>query len=483
MNTFVEAVAKTQKKQAKQANKTVTENCMAAKKSTTNAVLDLFYQGPVSRNKDIQSLFEAAFREDEHLATRCALWLRDVRGGAGERQSFRDILYFLNVYDPNAIEALLPKIAELGRWDDMFVLFEGQKAEKAISFYAKALTEGNGLAAKWAPRKGPIANQLRKHLGLTPKDYRKLVVNATNVVESQMCAGEWESINFSHVPSVASARYRKAFWKHVPQKYEAYINALVKGDPTVKINAGAIFPHDVLKSLFADIFSLSTISKVEERAIVEQWKALPNFVGEASVLPLIDTSGSMFHSISPKNSISVAQVAYGLGLYIAEKNRSVFKDVFLTFNSVPQVYHLKGNIVQKIRDAARAPWGGSTNLELAIQKMLDFAVSNKVTKKDMPKALIIFSDMQFNQATREPSDDALKMMKGQYAEAGYDFPRIIFWNLRATDNVPVKATKSGVALVSGFSPSIAKAILDGNLDDFTPEAIMLKTIMSDRYSY
>jgi hypothetical protein len=98
----------------------------------------------------------------------------------------------------------------------------------------------------------------------------------------------------------------------------------------------------------------------------------------------------------------------------------------------------------------------------------------------MPAMLLILSDMQFNQCARF-DDNAMEMIGRKFEAAGYSMPQVVFWNLNSSDNVPVKADKSGAALVSGFSPSIMTSLLAADLDQFTPEGIMLKTVMSDRY--
>jgi hypothetical protein len=60
-------------------------------------------------------------------------------------------------------------------------------------------------------------------------------------------------------------------------------------------------------------------------------------------------------------------------------------------------------------------------------------------------------------------------------------PNIVFWNLNArSGNVPVKHDKKGVALVSGFSPSIMTSILGA--DDLDPTNVMLTTLNSPRYA-
>jgi len=88
--------------------------------------------------------------------------------------------------------------------------------------------------------------------------------------------------------------------------------------------------------------------------------------------------------------------------------------------------------------------------------------------------------MQFDQCARF-DDSAMKMIARKFEEAGYELPKIVFWNLNAKDNVPAKFDASGVALISGFSPQIMAAVLGGDTEKFTPEAIMLKALMVPRY--
>ena len=128
----------------------------------------------------------------------------------------------------------------------------------------------------------------------------------------------------------------------------------------------------------------------------------------------------------------------------------------------------------------KSEWAMNTNLNAAMEKILDVAVKNSVPQSEMPAMLLILSDMQFDQCIRH-DDSAMQMIERKYAEAGYTAPQVVFWNLNASDNVPVKADKSGAALVSGFSPSITKALLAADMNDFTPEGIMRKTVMVPRY--
>jgi hypothetical protein len=467
MNAFVNAVANQEAR---------TANGMKARKSTAKAVVDLFYNIGASRGKNIVPAFTAAYVENADVALRIAQWARDVRGGAGERQLFRDILVHLEKRDPKAALSLLAKVPEVGRWDDIFIFETKQLKAAAYTMLGNALRESNGLAAKWTPRKGPIAAEIRAFFGMTPKQYRKSLVALTKVVETQMCANDWDNINFSHVPSVAARQYKKAFNRHTPA-FAEYVAKLVAKDPTVKVNASAIYPHDVLKGI---AHSYVKFDKTETDHVIAQWDALPNYVGDASILPIVDVSGSMTCAAGKNTNVRCLDVAVSLGLYLADKNKGVFKDTFLTFSSKPELVTLKGNIVQKVEQMSKSNWDMSTDLHAAMSKILDVAVKGNVPASDMPAMLLILSDMQFNHCARF-DDTAMQMIERKFADAGYTVPQVVFWNLNSSDNVPVKADKSGAALVSGFSPSIMTALLSADLDQFTPEGIMLKTVMVPRY--
>jgi hypothetical protein len=412
-----------------------------------------------------------------------------VRGGAGERETFRNILRYLENTDVEACKALLAKVPELGRWDDIFVFKTDVMKSHAYTMLGDALRVRNGLAAKWTPRKGKVAAEIRAFFGMSPKFYRKSLVEMTKVVETQMCAKDWNSINFSHVPSVAASRYKKAFNRNTPL-YAQYVAELVKPvaerSVEVKVNASAVYPYDVLKGRISSGYYYGNKpkwDKTELDLIQAQWEALPNYVGDADILPLVDSSGSMTCAAGghgSKSGLTCLEVAISLGLYLADKNTGKFKDTFLTFSRNPQLVNLKGNINQKI-DQMNTGEVANTNLHRAFDKILEVARKGNVAQEEMPKALLILSDMQFDQGV-EYDESAIEMIARKYAEAGYEMPRVVFWNLNASyGNAPVKFNKTGVAMVSGFSPAVVKPMLAGDIETFTPESVMLKTIMDDRY--
>jgi hypothetical protein len=228
------------------------------------------------------------------------------------------------------------------------------------------------------------------------------------------------------------------------------------------------------------VYGQKSFDKTELDHITAQWDALPNYVGDANIMPLVDVSGSMTCPAGKNTNVTCLDVSVSLGLYLADKNQGAFHGTFLTFSSRPELLTLKGNIVQKADQMIKSKWGMSTDLHAAFDKILSTAVKGNVPASDMPRMLLILSDMQFNQCVTH-DDSAMQMIERKYAEAGYDMPQVVFWNLNSSDNVPVRADKSGAALVSGFSPSIMTSLLSADPAEFTPEGMMMKTIMQDRY--
>ena len=479
---------------------TLTENGDVTFTSSTNAGLDLFFTVGALRGQGTERLyrlFATAFGENPYLATRVMLWARDIRGGAGERQIFRDLLVWLEANAPDVLELVLPKVPELGRWDDLTGkkdhVFKTEKFRMmAFDLVEQALRDGNKLAAKWMPRNGVVANALMKHFGLSPRQYRKVLTKLTEVVENLMCSKQWSSINYEHVPSLAQIRYTRAFGKHDPvryseyaskaKKYSEYLVAAASADAPqnfeepekVKINAAAVYPYDVLKPLISE----HSRGVVNYDTINAQWNTLPNFVGSENVLPVVDVSGSMYCPI-PGSKIQAIDVSVSLGLYLATKNRGAFNNIFMTFSSSSDLVTLKGkDITTCVQQLVSAHWGMSTNIDAAFANILRHAKTNNVPAEDMPASILVISDMEFNAASSR--NTAFERQRQLFADAGYRLPNVVWWNVMSRhDNVPVKNDTSGTALVSGFSPTIVKNVLSG--DSFSPEKIMLKTIMDPRY--
>lgn len=442
-------------------NMTKTTNGMTALKSTMSPLVDLFAKIGTSRGEDMSKLFDKAFKADADKAVRMALWARDIRGGAGERQRFRDLLvHMAKTLDKDTVVKVINKVPELGRYDDLHVLIGTDYEDIALQLHIDGIKAGNGLAAKWAPRKGAVAAKLRSVWGVTPKFYRKTIVELTNVVEQKMCAGKWDEIEFSHVPSQASRIYSQAFRRHSGEKYSTYLERVMKGEATM--NAGAVFPDEILRKCYTDAKQADA-----------QWKSLPNYLEgvDESILCVCDVSGSM---MGKPMEISVA-----LGLYFSERLEGIFKDCVVTFSESPDMVKLKGGTLsQRINELKQINWGMSTNLEAVFDLVLKAAKAHNLPQDQLPTKILIMSDMQFNSCIRNSDDTAIQMIEKKFEAAGYNMPSLIFWNIDG-GNMPATFNAKGVGLVSGSSPSTIKAVLGGDID---PVRVMLNAIMQDRYA-
>lgn len=466
MTTFAQAVKNT-------LQPSLTANGMDTYQSSLDPCVDLFFSISSSRGKDLTGAFARAFAAEPDIAMKILFWARDAREGAGERDIFRQIIRNLEVTAPDSLARNISLIPEYGRWDDLLVFNTPAFKISAYNLITRALRAGNGLAAKWMPRKGPVANELRKYLNYTPKQYRKTLVELTKVVETQMCAQQWDQINYDHVPSVAANRYQKAFNKRDGARYTEWKAGLKTG--ASKVHASVLYPYDVVKA----------VEYGDRDVALAQWEALPNYLGNDAILPMVDVSGSMTCQVGGQKGVGLTcmQVAISLGLYIADKQQGAFKDMWLTFTNDSHIDILKGDLLAKINQVRRNV-GYDTNLESAFRSILKVAVDNGVAAEQMPKYLLVLSDMEFNPAYMSGrSVGAYEMAAKMYEDTGYKIPKIIWWNLNArpdaTGNLPVRFDQNGTALVSGFSPSIMKSILSGS--QFTPRGIMLETVESDRY--
>lgn len=471
MNDFVKAVDKKIKNK-----KIVTENGMKVRESSTDYCLDFFYKVGALRGNHKEALryFNKALNENEDYALRTLLWVRDVRGGAGERDLFRHILNDLSATRPLLAIKILNKIPEIGRFDDLISCSSINQDIKnhVFKILRKAIFfEKNSLAAKWTPRKGSFANEFRKFLGVNPKEYRKILVKTSgNTLETLMSSKKWTDINYSHVPSVAISKFNKAFIRNDGDRFNSYLTSLKLNKENVKVNTGAIYPYSIINAIK---------NESSHKLSLAQWEALPNYIGDSSILPMVDVSGSMDEEYSNNSSLTALEVAISLGLYCSDKCTGVFKDLFLTFSEKPTFVKLKGNLLEKLDQMESADWGYNTDLESAIELILNTAVKNKVPQEDMPKTLLILSDMQFDEATKgDPT--ALKLLKNKFHKAGYKMPQVVFWNLKSSFGVPAKADSIDVALISGFSPSILEGVLKS--ESITPIDIMLKTILKPKYN-
>ncbi len=470
----------------KEENKfTRTENGAIALNTTSDARLDLFGTIGALRDADenrIQTLFAEAYVQDPLFATKIVFYARDIRAGLGERKTFRTLIRYMAEKHPEALKPNLDLIGVFGRYDDLYELvgtplednmWEAMK--KQFEEDLKNLNSGNAtsLLAKWiktADASSPATRKLgiltAQKLGYPVYNFKRIVRNMRKqigVVESLMSAGKWDEIKYPEVPSRAMMIYRKAFMKHDPERFEEFISKAEKGE--VKINASALFPYDIVEKIL--------YHKENNKVLEAQWKALPDYVKQGTnALIMADVSGSM--------SGRPMATSIGLAIYFAERNVGAYHNMFMTFSSEPETVILKGETLeQKVKNAYNADWGGTTNLKAAFDKVLDIAVENEVPQEEMPKAIVVISDMEIDFCGNR-SWTFYDKMKNKFRKAGYVIPNIIFWNVDSRRDVFHSDSKrKGVQLASGQSVTVFKQILQ-NLG-YNPIEAMENTINSERY--
>jgi len=475
MTTLIDAIENEQ-------NETLTENDAVTYKSTLSFTLDYFGLGSALRTrneKDIVKLFSIAFAEDNLIALKILFYSRDCRGGQGERRSFRFILGHLAKKKPDVVVKNLDNIVYFGRWDDLFCLKDYPIWNSHVLPYIKEewYKEGKpSLFWKWVPSNNTssketraLAEEIRAFLNISPKEYRKTLSAKRKqiwIVETDMCSNKWNEIPYKKVPSKANLNYKDAFKKHDAVRYNQYIEDVKSGKTT--INSSTLYPYDIVKKC---------LNRDDSNTLDVLWKALPDYMegNKENGIVVADVSGSM-HGLPMAVSISLA-------LYISERTEGIFKNRFITFSEDPELVKVKGNeITTKVKNLENSAWGSSTNLESVFNLILDTAVKNSISEQHMPKKLYIISDMEFDCATGNNADKTLfKTIKSKYAQAGYEMPDIVFWNVNArNDQSPIKKDDKGVCLVSGCSPSILKSLLSGRI--ISPQHIMLDTINAERYN-
>ena len=470
-----------------QMNDTVTLNGAKSNKSTLNKCLDLFGKIGACRNdvKQAQRLFAFAYAENPETATRILFWARDIRGGQGEREVFRNLFKYLVEENGEIGAKLVSLVPAYGRWDDLLVLentsawdnvlgaIQFQLNLDRVSFKAGSAVS---LLAKWLPSINAsskdskrLGRKIAEHLGLSEREYRKVLSNLRthiNVVEKAMCSKEWSVIDYSKLPSRAAFMYRKAFAKQDATRYADYLSAVEKGE--AKINAATLYPYEIVEQYLYK-------GARNDKTIDLQWEALPNYMEgkEFNGLVVADVSGSM-------NGRPMS-VSISLAMYIAERNTAeVWKNKFLTFSAQPELQSIVGSTIGKrIDNLSRAAWQMNTDLMAVFKTVLDAGMKNDVPAEDMPQKLIIVSDMQFDQCCSSNKRTNFEQIQKLYRKAGYEMPQLVFWNVNSYGDVPIKAHDTGTCLVSGCSPSILKSVLTDSV--LTPVDTMNDTVYAERY--
>lgn len=486
-NSFINAIS----------NKTSTENGALTNISTQSAIADWFYHAAAMRkeaNKNrILNLFVNAFNADKTQALRILFYVRDIRGGQGERNVFRTCLEYLGNAEKDWVIKNLNLIAEYGRYDDYLVLlktsckdevinFIGEQLEKDLVHHVKGELTSISLLAKWMPSENASSKDTKTYAKIllntgkfgAASSYRKaltLLRKDLEIVENKLRVKEYSEIDYSKLPSYAALKYRKAFSRNDAERYCQYIQDTKAGKVVngkkVKINTATLYPYDLVKKYSNGYY----ISGPIDETVEAQWRALPAYVPEINGIVVNDTSGSM--------TGLPMQVSLSLAVYIAEHNKSeVWKNYVIPFSSQAHFMQVKGEtLLDKIKSVHTGDCS-NTNLQSVFDLILDRAKASNVPDSDMPKTLLIISDMEFNPVMNNFTNH--EVIKKKYAKAGYTLPKMVWWNVDSRNNqTPITVNDKGNILLSGCSPAVMKVALGGDYD--VMEAI-LKVIEQERYA-
>lgn len=469
---------------AAETNKTTTENGAVAYRSTGHACLDWFALGAAKRSKlsDAITLFRRAMQEDPQTAVRILFYIRDIRGGQGERSIFLRCMSFLHAEYPTIYRQVIEHVPKYGRWKDLFdmggicpeykieVLVKNQLAEDRKS-------KSPSLMAKWMPTDN-CSNKRRKAMAKTwahllhksPRDYRLMVSNLRRkiqLVEQNISSNEWGDIDYSKIPGGAFKKYSKAFARHDHERFDTFINrakeAPVKEGKKV-INTSTLYTYEVFDK----------VAQGELDVADALWANLPDYEVQ-DALVMADVSGSM---CGRPMSISVS-----LALYFAERAKGQFHNKFMTFTAEPQLVEVQGNTLQaKLSNIESSRWESNTDFNKAMDAIFEAAKQSE--PEEVPKVLYVISDMEFDAAQSSwrgwggHSVTPYQANKAKWDAAGIPMPTIVFWNVNSHQNQVPTVNDQNVVLLSGASTSTFKLAMSGK----SPMEVMRDVVDSERYA-
>lgn len=493
-----------------------TENGAIKRNTTKSALLDMFAMGAAMRNRsdaDVILMFKNAYAENPVYALKCLFYIRDVRGGQGERRFFRECMRWLANMEQEAAARNLQYVPEFGRWDDLYVFVGTPLEADAFEIMKKQLmldVECNtpSLLAKWLKSENTSSKEsqrlgkiTRNYFGMTARQYRKtlsVLRSKINVLERLMSENRWDEIEFDKIPSRAGMIYKNAFARHDLERAKSEKNVQTyeefAKDTTKTVNAKALYPYECVKEALKVMHYDNwyrcrpdvPLDDTQRLMTNKYWDNLADYFGNASFngIAVIDTSGSMTGGYNSKG-VAPIDVAISLGLYCAEHNSGPFANKYISFASRPQLISTDGiDFCDKVERIYRTNLVDNTNIEAVFGLLFKVATDPRTKREDIPKNVIIISDMEFDSARRcwgqryTPQETLMESIAAQWEYYGLECPNLIFWNVDARqNNIPMSA-KNGISFVSGFSPSIFEQIMSGK----TAFDLMYEVLNKERYA-
>lgn len=469
-----------------ESNWKTTENGMDCYASTLNNMLDIFGDLLSFRRRpeaEITQKFNRAYHEDPLFAMKLLFYARNVRGlGQGEKKFFRTVCNYLAKEHTDVMRKNLELVSLFGRFDDYYAFVGTPLENEAFDILKKNafkdLKEKDdtklSLVGKWLKSINATSKETKKlakltaeKFGLSLEQYRKMLSSLRrriDVVERKLCSKEIDEIKYENVPSKAMALYNNTFQTKDTERFNKYLEEVNTGSK--KINADAIYPYEILNKMKLNVWSNITLES--NQALETQWKALPNYIeGEHDALVVADTSGSM--------SGTPLSIALSLAVYLAERNKGIWHNKFITFSSKPQFIEMVGDTVyQKLNGVPSIV--SNTDIHKVFDLILNAALNNNLKPEEMVKKIIIVSDMQFDAGVNCKRTNFTDALRTKFREHGYELPELIYWNASPyySSTFHSLAYDKNVALVSGASPSLYKQILSGKIK--SPVETMIDTL-------
>lgn len=474
-----------------------TENGMQGYKTTNSPYLDFLYKVSSLRKEDENKLALEIFNFIENLEQnkeyllKFILYIRDPRNGLGERRTGRKLLSnlfikfdFLNKEE--VFNWILNHLQDYGRWDDLIDLLVSlrgydyyyrkviNKIKLTLETDLKLIQDNKPISslAKWMPSINTsfadtkaLANMLREDFGWTGKQYRKTLSKLRKylkITERQMSLNEWKEIDYEKVPSLANLRYKDAFLRHDEERRKEYLNKLSKGE--VKINSSVNFPHDIIHK-YTQSTNWYIKTKDYDETLEQLWKNLKQIDGLKDTLVVRDDSGSMITPVGNSN-ITALEVATALGIYCAEHCSDSYKNKIISFSSKPKYLDFsdKNTLHDKLEYLYKHSEIANTNIRAVFQLILKTAIDNNLKPEELPKQILIISDMEFDEGTSYVGNP-IEESQVEYEKYGYKVPKLVFWNINSgTNTIPVEENELGVYLLSGFSPNVLSMLESDDLD-------------------
>ena len=456
---------------------------------------------------------------------------RDILHGKGERDLGRKAFQWLLINYPYDMKRVISLIPEYGRWDDIYCLFprvlcltdlkwvnenfcskisaktleNAQNVQKyAVNLFKNQLqtdwrdyqqSKPISLAAKWCETEGSgddkrygLVQQICTEWKLHPKGYRVRIGemrSALNIVE-KLCAGKnWDQIDYSKVPSQTMKKLRKAFDKNDHDRFQQWLSKLNKHDPTVKINAKTLHPHELVQQYLKTSGWHMNMSTDSDPVIEAQWKALEENVRKNGALSdtivVSDVSGSMY--CGTDRTTRPIDVCIALSLLIARTSKAPWNNSVIAFSESPTFYNVEGctngdvTLHAMVNGMLQVQQGFNTDFYKVFKNIIDKHHRYNLKPEDHPKRVIVISDMQFDAADRNSTN--LMAIDQLYANTGLQRPTLIFWNVNSGLDFPATTADQNLCLIGGFSPSIMTALT--TVKEFSPALVLREVIDNKRY--